>query len=105
MLISIPTGTSTIFGAFQAIFISPRLRRDCATKQSYVRRLNRASLRCLPLADAAAEVNGRGRRSTKFTAARHRVAAIRLDIQRLPFDNRNRRRIDIAFPNGGRGAR
>lgn len=52
-----------------------------------------------------AKVNGRGRRSTKFAAARHRVAAIRLDIRRLPFDNRNRRRIDIAFPNGGRGAR
>jgi hypothetical protein len=29
MLISMPTGTSTIFGAFQAISISRMLRRDC----------------------------------------------------------------------------
>jgi hypothetical protein len=31
MLISIPTGTSTIFGAFQAILTSPTLRRECRT--------------------------------------------------------------------------
>ncbi len=31
MLISIPTGTSTIFGAFQAISTSPMLRRECRT--------------------------------------------------------------------------
>jgi hypothetical protein len=31
MLISMPTGTSTIFGVFQAIRVSPVLRRDvCA---------------------------------------------------------------------------
>jgi hypothetical protein len=51
MLISIPTETSAIFGAFQAIFGSPRLRRNCATKQSYVRHSNDASF---PFEDAAA---------------------------------------------------
>jgi hypothetical protein len=30
MLISMPTGTSTIFGAFQAIRVSPRIERDIA---------------------------------------------------------------------------
>lgn len=30
MLISMPTGTSTIFGAFQAIRVSPGIERDIA---------------------------------------------------------------------------
>jgi hypothetical protein len=30
MLISMPTGTSTIFGAFQAIRVSPSIERDIA---------------------------------------------------------------------------
>jgi len=34
MLISMPTGTSTIFGAFQAMRVSPSIERDIARRKT-----------------------------------------------------------------------
>jgi hypothetical protein len=45
MLISMPTGTSTIFGAFQAISLLQCYGASAAWLQGYVRRSNGASLR------------------------------------------------------------
>jgi hypothetical protein len=44
MLISMPTGTSTIFGAFQAISLLPCYGASAERFQGYVRRPKRASL-------------------------------------------------------------
>jgi hypothetical protein len=54
MLISIPTGTSTIFGAFQAISTSPMLRRECRTELNLRRRLERRKRASLPFENAEA---------------------------------------------------
>jgi hypothetical protein len=45
MLISMPTGTSTIFGAFQAISLLQCYGASAARLQGYVRRSNGASSR------------------------------------------------------------
>jgi hypothetical protein len=45
MLISIPTGTSTIFGAFQAILLLQCYGASAERAQIYVHRSNRASAR------------------------------------------------------------
>jgi hypothetical protein len=48
MLISMPTGTSTIFGAFQAIHLSQVYGANTLRAGSYVPRSGSASVRCGP---------------------------------------------------------
>jgi hypothetical protein len=82
MLISMPTGTSTIFGAFQAIrVLQSKVRRECRTAMKLRAPRDRRKHAASPIRTSkTGEDQNRGQPSTKMAQLRRPVAVIGIEI-------------------------